>query len=290
MTDSSFRTAAHFPGGRMTPGDWSTLAGVAAAGALLAASFPPVDLWWAAPAAIALFVVVLSPLRGPAPRARAGALLGFTAGLVFFLLLVPWVGLYVGAYAAWGLALVEALYLAAFGAGAVVILGAGLARRPRAGRRAGPGTGLGAVGAVLGVAGWWSVWEWIRSSWPWGGFPWGRLAFGQADGPLLPLASLGGTPLLGFAVASLGASIGVGAIGSGSRAESSAWKITVPTMLMIYMGGAVMSETPGYSELQPLLVGQYGWTMLTVVNLMLFSLLHNPVSYTHLTLPTSDLV
>lgn len=30
MTDSSFRTAAHFPGGRMTPGDWSTLAGVAA--------------------------------------------------------------------------------------------------------------------------------------------------------------------------------------------------------------------------------------------------------------------
>src|SRR5699024_3841968 len=45
--------------------------------------------------------------------------------------------------------------------------------------------------------------------WPWGGFPWGRLAFGQADGPLLPLASLGGTPLLGFAVAAAGAALAV---------------------------------------------------------------------------------
>jgi apolipoprotein N-acyltransferase len=175
--------------------------GAAAAGALLAASFPPVDLWWAALPAIALLVVVLSPLRGPAPRARTGALLGLVTGLVFFLLLVPWVGLYVGAYAAWALALVEALYLAAFGAGAVPILRAGLTtgRRP----------GLRSVGAVLGVAGWWSVWEWIRSSWPWGGFPWGRLAFGQADGPLLALAGIGGVPLLGFVVALLGAALGL---------------------------------------------------------------------------------
>jgi apolipoprotein N-acyltransferase len=192
------------------------LVGAAAAGALLAASFPPVGLWWAALPAIALLVVVLGPSRGPAPRARTGALFGFTAGLVFFLLLVPWVGLYVGAYAAWGLALVEALYLAAFGAGAVLILGAGLAPIRRTGRRTGPRAAAAVsgsvLGAVFGVAGWWSVWEWIRSSWPWGGFPWGRLAFGQADGPLLPLASIGGTPLLGFAVASLGTAIGVGAL------------------------------------------------------------------------------
>ncbi|PAY24883.1 apolipoprotein N-acyltransferase [Dietzia natronolimnaea] len=182
----------------------SRAVGAAAAGALLAASFPPVGLWWSAILALALLVVVLSPLRGVAPRPRTGALLGLIAGLVFFLLLVPWVGLYVGAYAAWALALVEALYLAAFGAGAVVILREGLA----AGRR----HGLRVVGAALGVAGWWSVWEWIRSSWPWGGFPWGRLAFGQADGPLLPLASLGGTPLLGFAVAATGTALGLVAL------------------------------------------------------------------------------
>ena len=176
------------------------LAGAAAGGALLAASFPPVGLWWTAILAIAVVVVVLSPVRGSAPRARTGTLVGFVAGLVFFLLLVPWVGLYVGAYAAWGLSVVEALYLAAFGAGATVILRAGLAPGPR---------GVGrAAAALLGVAGWWSLWEWIRSTWPWGGFPWGRLAFGQADGPLLPLVSLGGTPLLGFVVAALGAALG----------------------------------------------------------------------------------
>ena len=182
----------------------------AAAGALLAASFPPVGLWWAALPAMALVVVVLAPVRGSTPRARTGALIGFVTGLVFFLLLVPWVGLYVGAYAAWGLSVVEALYLAAFGAGATVILRAGLSVRthgPAHGERPAR-TASRAAAALLGFAGWWSLWEWIRSSWPWGGFPWGRLAFGQADGPLLPLASLGGTPLLGFVVATLGGALG----------------------------------------------------------------------------------
>ena len=76
------------------------LLGAAAAGALLAISFPPVGWWWAALLAIALLVVVLSPVGHTVPRARTGGLAGFLAGLVFFLLLVPWVGLYVGAYAA----------------------------------------------------------------------------------------------------------------------------------------------------------------------------------------------
>lgn len=186
------------------------LVGAAAAGALLAVSFPPAGLWWAALPAIGLVVVVLAPVRGTAPRARTGALAGFVMGLAFFLLLVPWVGLYVGAYAAWGLAVVEALYLAAFGAGATVILRAGLSSAAAGPDGSTPGTrpGLRAAAALVGFAGWWSLWEWIRSSWPWGGFPWGRLAFGQADGPLLPLASLGGTPLLGFVVAALGAALG----------------------------------------------------------------------------------
>jgi apolipoprotein N-acyltransferase len=47
----------------------------------------------------------------------------------------------------------------------------------------------------------WVAEEWARSRVPFGGFPWGRLAFGQADGPLLPLAALGGAVLVTFAVA-----------------------------------------------------------------------------------------
>lgn len=214
-------------------------AGAAAAGALLAASFPPVGLWWTAPAALALLVVVLSPVgRHPAPRARTGALLGFVSGAVFFLLLVPWVGLYVGAYAAWALAAVEALYLGAFGAGAAVILRAGLADGPRAGRRA--------VGAVLAVAGWWSLWEWIRSSWPWGGFPWGRLAFGQADGPLLALAGIGGAPLLGFVVALLGATLGLAAVlvapGTTGGRERRRTAVALGAVLVVVGVGAAASS------------------------------------------------
>ena len=61
--------------------------------------------------------------------------------------------------------------------------------------------------AVVGRRPWWplavpAVWvavEWLRDRWPFGGFPWGRLAFGQADGPLLPLAAWGGAPLVTFA-------------------------------------------------------------------------------------------
>lgn len=224
------------------------LAFAAASGALLAASFPPIGLWWTAVLAIALLVVVMAPSGDHPPRARTGALLGLVSGLAFFLLLVPWVGMYVGAYASWGLSLVEALYLAAFGAGAVVVLRAGLDPGPRSVARA--------LGAVLGVAGWWSVWEWVRSSWPWGGFPWGRLAFGQADGPLLPLASLGGTPLLGFVVSAVGAALGAAVVlllrrdaDSGRRgARAAAGLLSVPLIAVGLVAGAALTPSGEHTD------------------------------------------
>ncbi|MCT1639410.1 apolipoprotein N-acyltransferase [Dietzia cinnamea] len=224
------------------------LAFAAASGALLAASFPPIGLWWTAVLAIALLVVVLAPSGDRPPRARTGALLGLVSGLVFFFLLVPWVGMYVGAYASWGLSLVEALYLAAFGVGAVVILRAGLDPGPRSVTRA--------LGAVLGVAGWWSVWEWIRSSWPWGGFPWGRLAFGQADGPLLPLASLGGTPLLGFVVSAVGAALGVAVVlllrrdadGGRRPVRAAAGLLSIPLVAVGLIAGAALTPSGEHTD------------------------------------------
>ncbi|MFD6857879.1 hypothetical protein ACFWCF_11140 [Rhodococcus sp. NPDC060090] len=40
----------------------------------------------------------------------------------------------------------------------------------------------------------WVVTEAVRARVLFGGLPWGRLAFGQTDGPLLPLASLAVLP------------------------------------------------------------------------------------------------
>ena len=44
----------------------------------------------------------------------------------------------------------------------------------------------------------------LKSTVPFGGFPWGVAGFGQTDGPLLPLAQIGGAPLVSFAVTLLG--------------------------------------------------------------------------------------
>lgn len=57
-------------------------------------------------------------------------------------------------------------------------------------------------------------------------------------------------------------------------------EIVVPTILMAYTGSSMMIELDSLTQLQALLVGQQGWTLLTAVNLMLFSLLHNPCSTT----------
>jgi ferrous iron transport protein B len=61
-------------------------------------------------------------------------------------------------------------------------------------------------------------------------------------------------------------------------------EIVVPTMLMAYMGVGMMSDLTSYDEIRTLLVDRHGWTMLTAVNLMLFSLLHNPCATTILTI------
>ena len=53
----------------------------------------------------------------------------------------------------------------------------------------------------------WVAAEWLKSTVPFGGFPWGVVAFSQTDGPLLPLAQLGGAPLVSFAVALIGFSL-----------------------------------------------------------------------------------
>jgi len=57
-------------------------------------------------------------------------------------------------------------------------------------------------------------------------------------------------------------------------------EIIVPTILMAYTNSGMMVQIDNLNQLQQLLVGQQGWTLLTAVSLMLFSLLHNPCSTT----------
>ncbi|ROQ27087.1 apolipoprotein N-acyltransferase [Streptomyces sp. PanSC19] len=148
-------------------------------GFLLYLSFPPRPLWWLA---LPAFALLGWTLRGR--RLRAGFGLGYLAGLGFLLPLLVWTGEEVGPGPWLALAAVEALFVAA------------------------AGLGIAAVSRLpwwpFFAAGVWIFAEGARARVPFGGFPWGKVAFGQADGLFLPLAAVGGTPVLGFAVALCG--------------------------------------------------------------------------------------
>jgi apolipoprotein N-acyltransferase len=134
-------------------------------------------------------LVVLGPaalaLAVHGQRARAGAWLGLVFGLAFFVPLLSWSGVYVGAFPWLALAVSQAAFLA--------LLGAASAATSRL--RLWP----------LWTAALWVADEALRGRLPLGGFPWGRLGFSQTDGPFLALAAYGGVPLVGFAVALTGA-------------------------------------------------------------------------------------
>ncbi|MCM2418202.1 apolipoprotein N-acyltransferase [Streptomyces sp. RKAG293] len=153
-------------------------AAAALCGLALAAAFPPYDVWPLSIVAVAGLSVLT---RGR--TARQGAWLGFAFALPFFLWLLLWLRV-VGYDAVFGLSVLEALFIAA--------LGAGLAITSRL-----PGWPL--WGGCL-----WVAEELARDRLPFGGFPWGRLAFANTGSSFTPLAALGGAPLVTFAVALTG--------------------------------------------------------------------------------------
>ncbi|AKN75711.1 acyltransferase [Streptomyces sp. PBH53] len=155
---------------RLVPAAASALCGV-----LLYLSFPPRPLWWLALPAFAGFAWVL---RGRSWKAALG--LGYLFGLGFLLPLLVWTGVEVGPGPWLALVAIEALFVALVGVGVTAV-----SRLP-----AWP-----VWAAAVWIAG-----EALRARVPFEGFPWGKIAFGQADGVFLPLAAVGGTPVLGFAV------------------------------------------------------------------------------------------
>lgn len=156
-------------------------------GLLIWAAFPTLAVWIAAPVGVAMLVAATRDVG-----VGAGFGLGFLGGLAWFVPYVSWTGLHVGPLPWLALAVLEALFVGVFGALC------SLAHRPR---DAAPRS---RSRSPLLVAAIWAACEWARASMPFGGFPWGRLAYSQANGPLLPLAAWGGPALLGFGTALVG--------------------------------------------------------------------------------------
>lgn len=150
-----------------------------AAGLLLQAAFPPTGWWLAAPVAVAGLSLAV---RGRS--ARSAAAIGMVFGWAFFVPLLSWSGIEVGAVPWLILATSQAAFLAALAAALPAV------QRLR--------------GAVLWETCLWVADEAARSRLPFGGFGWGRLAFSQPHSWYTPLAALGGAPLVSAAVALTG--------------------------------------------------------------------------------------
>lgn len=192
MTEPGSQPASSTPGAIRRVGllaaTWQARAIFAAsAGALLHVSFPPRTLWWLAPFAFALLGLVLHRVG-----ARAGFGYGLLFGLAFNLTHLVWIQNFLGAdFGPWpwlGLSLIMAAFTGLACACMTLV----------SGMRGGP----------VWMAALFVTQEWARSLWPLNGFPWGRVAFGQPDGAFASLASLGGAPLVSFAVVLTGFCLG----------------------------------------------------------------------------------
>ncbi|MEV0679335.1 apolipoprotein N-acyltransferase [Actinosynnema sp. NPDC050436] len=183
----------------------------AAGGGLVFLSFPPRTAWWLAPIGFAVLGVLLH-----GRRMRAGFGFGVVWGLAFMAPLLRWTGEFVGLIAWLPLALLCALLI-------------------------GVGTALMARVSTLPAAPLWMALLWVadellRGVFPFGGFPWGKIAFGQPEGWYLPLASLGGAPLVGFAVALTG--FGLAWLGR-------SWRLALPLAVLPLAGGLVTAPFVG---------------------------------------------
>ncbi len=163
----------------MTPRRGGVVVPALAAGVLLALSVPPFGAW---PLAFVGAALLYWRLRGL--RLRARFLAGWVAGVGCFAIGLFWAQSF-NWYGWVVLVVIEALF------GAV----AAAATPPVSGR----------IPAFVGAA---TLLEAARQSWPFGGLPVGGVFLGQAGGPLLGLARLGGPLLMTAAVWAGGAALG----------------------------------------------------------------------------------
>ncbi|HXY28283.1 MAG TPA: apolipoprotein N-acyltransferase [Acidimicrobiales bacterium] len=209
------------------------------AGVLLALSLPPWG-WW--PLGLVGAALLYWRLGGLPLRTRAWS--GWLAGLGAYAIGLFWARAF-NWYGALALVLVEALFVAATAA----------ATPPRRGRA------LGFVGAC-------TLAEAVRMSWPFGGLPLGGVFLGQADGPLVQLARLGGPLLVTAGVYAGGVALATLACGARARlragagpAAARAAAVAAGVVVLIVAGAVAPDGGPPVRTVQVALVqggGQRG--------------------------------
>jgi len=153
---------------------WSASLTAIAGGFTLAGAFAPLGWWLLAPFGIALITLAARM------ASFVGAVFaGFLGGLVFNLVGLRFVSV-VGTDAWLLVSAVCALWTMLYALGVRLV-------------------GRLAWWPVAAAALWMSI-EGLQARWPWGGFAWLRVGFSQTDAPAAGLASVGGVPLVGFAV------------------------------------------------------------------------------------------
>ena len=193
--------------------------GAVAGGVLLYLSFPPRTLWWLALPAFALLAMALH-----GARARVGFVTGALFGLAFLLPLLVWTSTFVGALPWIALTVLEAAFVGLAGSGMALV-----SRLPAA----------PVWGAAVWVAG-----EAVRARVPFGGLPWGRVGFGQPDGPLLPVAAIGGEPLLSFVTVLAGLALGELVRRAAVRRRSSALVAPAVLVVLALLAGPLAALVP----------------------------------------------
>ena len=200
----------------------------ALSGAAAFTSYEPLGWWPAGIFAAGLFYFALLPwpqATKTRPTMAQGALLGFGHGMACYLLLLPWIGEFVGNPPYIALAVACSLYAILTGLGGIAV-----ARSPW---------------GFLAFPFWYLAIEFARSSFPFGGFAWVRLAWGQVDGPLAGLAQWGGPALVTVAAVLIGVGIAqlcATQILTSARANARLVSVRVTSVVAVLLpllGGAV---------------------------------------------------
>lgn len=164
---------------------WAAAVAAIVSGPIVDAGFPGQSLW---PLALVGVACVLVALVGRG--FWTGTVVGFAAGMSFYLTHIVWSALYLGPLPWIALSVLQSLiYGVAGGAIALAYRWVPAAWPTRASR-------ILLLPAVVG--GLWVAREDVAGSWPYGGFAWGRIAYSQSAGPFAEIVSWVGVSGLSF--------------------------------------------------------------------------------------------